>query len=118
MERMNELRKVMEVTERSLLGSAVVADIAVFPGNYEKEKQFQAEGCLSGAFRILHLPEQQLQLVAAGEIFVCSEEILANQYPYMEFPDGSYLLYSEDREWDVVDQIPPYDDLASCARSG
>lgn len=106
----------MEVTERSILRSAVTDGIDLFPRSRESEEKFQAERCLDRAFRILSLPEQQLQLVAAGEIFVCSEEILANQYySDMEFPDGSYLLYSEDREWDVTDEMPPYNDLASCA---
>ena len=106
----------MEVTERSLLRSVVTVDATAFPRIRESEEKFQSDGCLGGVFRILCLPEQQLQLVAAGEIFVCSEEILTNQiYSDMELPDGLCLLYSEDRECDVTDEMSPYDDLASCA---
>ena len=107
----------MDFTEQSMLKSAIKTDIGVYQRDSEPEEA-QGEGKLGERYQILGLPEQQLQLVAAGEILTCGQAIFAKQYLLgEEISDGPYLLYSKDRLCDVDDEMPFYvdDDLASCA---
>lgn len=72
-------------------------------------------GGLGGSNRTIEFPEQQLRMVAAGEVLPCSQEILEAQYLPPELEDGPCFLYSGDRWWDVYDEMPFYGDLVSCA---
>lgn len=88
----------MSHLERTILESAVEAEIAVSAGRWPVRETNRAENKWDRGCQIFGLPDEQLLLIATGEAIACSDEMLARQYQRPYFPDGPCLVYSHDRK--------------------